>query len=76
MLSHIIGMPSAITIGLVTTTVDLTSPVGGVMGQMLEDSKSPLETGQTLVSVAGPGAVDVQVMVYDHGASVIPGDGV
>ena len=74
-LSHIIGMPSAITVGLVMTTEDSKIPLGGLIGQMLEDLKSPAadtqETGQTLVSVAGPGAVETQRVVASQSLSVI-----
>ena len=66
-LSHIIGMPCASTVGLVVTTTDWMIPLGGLTGQTLVDAKSSAaetqETGHTLVSVATPGAVETQRVV-------------
>jgi hypothetical protein len=49
------------------TEVDKTLPLGGLIGQELEDPKSPFaetqERSQTLVSVATLGAVETQRVV-------------
>lgn len=65
-----IGMPAAITVGLVTTTVDCIIPLGGMIGPLVEYWKSPFaetqETGQTLVKVAAPCAVVTQMDWPSH----------
>ena len=64
-LSHMIGMPAAITVGLVMTTVDCMIPLGGMIGPVVEYCNSPFaetqETGQTLVKAAAPCAVVTQM---------------
>lgn len=72
-----IGMPCATTVGFGTIVVDLTSPLGGVIGQTLDNLKSSLETGQRLVSIAKTVAVDPHMVVYDHGPPLVtPADAV
>jgi hypothetical protein len=60
-----IGMPAAITVGLVMTTLDCMIPLGGIIGPVVEYCNSPFaetqETGQTLVKVAAPCAVVTQM---------------
>jgi len=74
-LSHITGMPSANTVGLLMTVADGMIPLGGLTGQMLEDPKSPFartqETGQTLVSISGPAALETQTVAHQSFVATI-----
>jgi hypothetical protein len=64
-----IGMPAAITVGLVMTIVDSMIPLG-MIGTAVEYWKSPFaetqEAGQTLVKVAAPCAVVTQMDWPSH----------
>jgi hypothetical protein len=75
-LSHIIGIAIADTVGLVRTAVGVTAPVGTVIGKTVSVRESPCGADQILVNVASPGATEAQAKVVVNSAFVTSGKGV